>query len=104
MPTIDMPHFDVEYYPLYSNTIEPFTLDTNEVITFTAESRFDAEEAVMEEDPLQSRLHRLGAQYYEFEPIIAPFTHFPTGYIELVKEPRFNADEVIAFIEGSDGA
>lgn len=75
----------------------------NEVITVTAESRFDAEKVVIEEDPLQSRLHRLGAQYYEFEPIIAPFT-FPTGYIELVKEPRFNADEVIAFIEGSDGA
>lgn len=80
LPTIDISPFDVECYPYYGDTIG------------------------LEEDPLQSRLHRLGAQYYEFEPIIAPFTHFPTGYIELVKEPRFNADEVIAFIEGSDGA
>lgn len=80
LPTIDTSPFDVEYYPCHGDTIG------------------------LEEDPLQSRLHRLGAQYYEFEPIIAPFTHFPTGYIELVKEPRFNADEVIAFIEGSDDA
>ena len=95
LPTMSISPFDVERYPLY--------IDTNEVITLTAEPRFEAEEAVIEEDPLQSRLHRLGAQYYEFEAIIPPFT-FPIGYVELVKEPRFNADEVIAFIEGSDGA
>ena len=79
LPTMDISPFDVEYYPYYGDTIG------------------------LEEDPLQSQLHRLGAQYYKFEPIIPPFT-FPTGYIELVKEPRFNPDEVIAFIEGGDGA
>lgn len=79
LPTIDISPFDVERYPLHGDTIG------------------------LGEDPLQSRLHRLGAQYYEFEAIIPPFT-FPTGYVELVKEPCFNVDEVIAFIEGSDGA
>ena len=90
LPTIDISPFDVKYYPLYSNTIEPFVLDTK------------VEEAVMAEDPIQSRM-----RYWEMElePIIHIIT--PTGndeVIELVKEPRFNPDEVIAFIEGGDGA
>ena len=66
---------------------------------FMPPARWDIEEE--EEDPIQSRMCYWEMRFEPFIPIITPTGN---AVIELVEEPRFNADEVIAFIEGGDGA
>lgn len=74
-PTVVITPFDVEEYPLSFETTHDDVLRP-----FQWYTKFD------------------------FDPIVPMGTPTNFAIIELVDEPRFNPDEVIAFIEGGDGA